>query len=127
MGIVVSIAMLLGLIVLRPTPWSSGQQQRQDLRVITFSTAMLVLCGLWNVLWYALRYVPAFWGWAALISGVAMLLAALIIFRERTNPLAGTESWLGAIRGGVVLVLALSFLLYAVTIIQLNMGLPIIG
>ncbi len=126
MGIVMTVAMLLGLIVLRPTPWSNDVKGQQDLRLVTFTAAVLVLSGVWNVVWYGLRHVPEFWGWAAIVSGVSMLLAALIIFRERSNPLSGTESWLGAIKGFVVLVLAVCFMLYAVTIVQINLGLPIL-
>ncbi len=127
MGIVVAVSMLLGLIILRPTPWRSHHREKQDLRLVTFTTASLVIFGLWNVLWYGLRHLSYFWGWAAIISGLTMLVAAMIIFMERSNPLSATESWLGAARGTVVLVLALSFVLYAVTIIQINLHLPIIG
>lgn len=127
MGIVVTVVMLLGLIVLRPTPWSKDHGQRQDLRLVTFTIAMLVVMGLWNTLWYGLRHLGEFWGWAAVISGISMLLAAMIIFTERSNPLSATESWLGAMRNMIVGVLAVSFLLYAVTLVQINMGVAFIG
>ncbi len=126
MGIVVALTMLLGLIVLRPTPWNGEHRVQQGLRLITFTVSCLTLIGSWNVFWYGLRHLESFWGWAAIVSGITMILSALIIFKERSDPLSHAESWLSAIRGGVVLTLALSFLLYAVTIIQLNMGLPIL-
>ena len=127
MGIVVSIAMLLGLVILRPTPWRNGPRGRQDLRIVTFSVANLFVFGAWNVLWYGLRHLSEFWGWAAIISGCSMILSGFIIMVERTNQNTSTGTWLAAIRGGVVFVLALSFVLYSVTIIQLNLGLPILG
>ncbi len=127
MGIVVTLAMLMGLIILRPTPWRNDQGEKQDLRIVTFTAACLVILGTWNVLWYGLRHVSEFWGWAAMFSGVSMLISALIIFRERSTPSSAMESWLGAIRGLVVVSLAASFLLYAVTLVQLNLGMPILG
>lgn len=127
MGIVVTLAMLMGLIILRPTPWRNDQGEKQDLRIVTFTAASLVTLGTWNVLWYGLRNLSDFWGWAAIFSGLSMLISALIIFRERSTPSSAMESWLGAIRGLVVVSLTASFLLYAVTLVQLNLGLPILG
>ncbi len=127
MGIVVTFAMLLGLIILRPSPWRHDYREKQDLRLVTFTSSMLVLLGLWNTLWYGLRHLGDFWGWAAVLSGIAMLSSAFIIIRERSDPTASSGTFLGAIRGFVVGGLAISFLLYAVTIIQINMGLPILG
>jgi len=100
---------------------------RQDLRLVTFTSLSLVILGAWNLLWYGLRHFGEFWGWSAIISGLAMILAAVIIFRERSDPVGSSTSTLGAVRGLVVITLAVSFILYAVTLIQLNMGLPILG
>ena len=127
MGIVVTIAMLLGLVILRPTPWNNTHSEKQDLRVVTFTSASLALFGLWNVAWYGFRHFDQFWGWTAIISGLSMIFAAIIIMVERTNQNTSTGTWLAAIRGFVVAVLASSFILYAVTLVQLNLGLPIVG
>ena len=127
MGIVVTIAMLLGLVILRPTPWKNTHSGKQDLRFVTFTSTSLALFGFWNVAWYGVRHLDQFWGWAAIISGLSMIFAAIIIIVERTNQNTSTGTWLAAIRSFVVGVLALSFILYAVTLIQLNLGLPIIG
>lgn len=127
MGIVVTIAMLFGLTVLRPTPWRSQEIPLVDLRMIVFICVFLFLAGCWNFLWYGLRNFGDFWGLAALVSGVAMVLAALIIFLEHGDPKAVGMTWISTIRTSVIWTLAVCFLLYAVTLIQLNLGFPIIG
>ena len=126
MGIVVTIAMLLGLVVLRPTPWRGSDLGAPDLRFVVFVSAFLTLAGLWNSLWHGLQNLDSFWGIAALISGVIMILAAVIIFLERGDPVGAGSTWVGSIRAAIVWALAACFLLYAVTLIQLNLGYPII-
>ncbi len=127
MGIVVTIAMLFGLVVLRPTPWRADAAAQADLRFVVFTAGALLLAGLWNALWHGLRNLDSFWGLAALFSGVVMVLAAVIIFLERGEPAVADSTWVGSIRSMVVWVLAACFLLYAVTLIQLNLGYPIIS
>jgi len=127
MGIVVTIAMLLGLVVLRPTPWRDGASENGDLRFVVFTSATLLLTGLWNALWYGLRNLDSFWGVAALVSGIIMILAAMIIFLESGEPVVADSTWVGSIRSLVVWALAACFLLYAVTLVQLNLGYPIIS
>ena len=132
MGIVVTIVMLFGLVVLRPTPWRSSQTFEPNIVFVAVAVVSLAVCGLWNFLWFGLRHLSEFWGWAAIISGLSMILSAQLIITqhiiaqhsERFN-IIGTK--LVKIKGIITSILALSFILYAVTIIQLNMGLPIIG
>jgi len=132
MGIVVTIVMLFGLVILRPTPWRSSFTLEPNLVFLSVAVVSLSVCGLWNLLWFGLRNLGDFWGWAAIVSGLAMILSAQLIITqhiiaqhsERFN-MIGTK--LVKIKGLIISVLALSFILYAVTIVQLNMGLPIIG
>lgn len=84
-------------------------------------TALVVLGGLWNSLWYGLQNLNQFWGLAGLVSGVIMLLAAfLILLQNNAREVPGIAVTL------VKIGLLLSFLLYAVTLVQLNLGLDII-
>lgn len=122
-----TIAMLLGLVVLRPTPWRADISSQVDLRFVVFTSAALLFFGLWNVLWYGLRHFDSFWGFAAIFSGIVMVLSAVIIFLERGEPAVTDSTWVGSIRSIVVWVLAGCFLLYAVTLVQLNLGYPTIS
>ena len=132
MGIVVTIVMLIGLVILRPTPWRNSITLEPNLGFVAVAVVSLLVCGLWNLFWFGFRNLGDFWGWAAIISGLAMILSAQLIITqhiiaqhsERFN-MIGTK--LLEIKGVVISILALSFILYAVTILQLNIGLPIIG
>ncbi|MEO0368621.1 MAG: hypothetical protein AAF197_07525 [Pseudomonadota bacterium] len=107
MGIVVATAMFLGLIAF----WRSKQDSFNKV-----ATYCLFIFGGWNTLWYGVQNWSQFWGVAALVSGLVMLSAAAILQRPTDRSLKT-----------IVLVgLMASFLLYAVTLIQLNLGLPII-
>jgi hypothetical protein len=92
--------------------------------------AVLMLAGLWNILWYGARHLASFWGNAAGVSGAFMLLAALLILGEKKPAppkwLLASSNWIKPIRLLIIIGLALSFLLYAVTLIQLNLGFPFI-
>ncbi len=127
MGIIVTITMLLGLIILRPSPWRASHSVRQDLRFVTFSATCLAIFGAWNALWYGVRHLTEFWGLVSIVSGVTMMLAGMLVFTERSTPQQGGDSFLSMFRRGVIGILAVSFLLYAVTLVQLNLGLPILG
>lgn len=132
MGIVVCISMLLGLAVLQPTPWDSSKRGGHAPKFILFAGAALLGFGAWNVL-YAYFKLDGFWSWMSLISGVAMVVGSYYIFSEQGSNISdeGHIKNSGAsgsrFRKAVVAVLSLSFLLYALTPIQLNLGYPILG
>lgn len=127
MGIVVTIVMLLGLTILRPTPWSDEGEQVMGLRMTRATFVLLLVLGLWNVFWHGINNMDDFWGWAALGSGIVMLLSARIIFLEHLSLRDGFGPVNTSFRTAVVGFLSVFFLLYAVTIVQINMGLPILG
>ena len=123
MGIVVTVAMLIGLV-------------QYHLRVFKgvgadLSGILLLLMGLWNALWYGLRHITEFWGVVALISGILMVVVAvLILARSGATWLAWSGSLaqrLAVLAKPAIWGLAAFFLLYAVTLIQLNLGMPILG
>lgn len=127
MGIVVTVVMLLGLTILRPTPWSDEGEQVMGLRMTRATFVLLLVLGLWNVFWHGINNMDDFWGWAALGSGIVMLLSARIIFLEHLSLRDGFGPVNTSFRTAVVGFLSVFFLLYAVTIVQINMGLPILG
>lgn len=126
MGIVVTIAMLFGLIVLRPTPWRHEPEATVALPMVVFSAFLLCVCGLWNV-GYGVLHLTNFWGWAALLSGATMVTAAAVIFLFHGQAARVTFTWVDIIKPWITGLLAGFFLLYSVTLIQLNLGYPIIG
>lgn len=122
MGIVVTIVMLLGLLALYGQKYTSGN--RVQLTII----CLLVLLGAWNAFWHGIQYWPVFWAKAAVISGTFMMLSASLLLVKKYSI---ALSFLKSVAGKVLVYLTIagllcSFLLYAVTLIQLNMGYPII-
>ncbi len=111
MGIVVALAQGLGLLAY----WFDGRAAAA--RYLRRSAvAGLALMALWNVFWFGLRHLEQFWGQAAVISGLVMVLAALDLAGRRVN----------VPRTAIVLGLLASFALYAITLVRLNLGLSVI-
>ncbi len=119
MGLAVSIAQAFGLIAMIWTWFARNSAPSKARRFYTGHLAVtaLSLLGLWNIAWYGMRNVETFWGQAAVITGVIMLLGALQL-SERRILLPKLAVFIGLIA---------SFTLYAVTIVRLNLGLPIIN
>ena len=82
---------------------------------------LLLLSGLWNALWYGLRHLGEFWGHAGLVTGFAMLLAAFYLWLNRSGDQSKT-----VFKVLVTGALALSFALYFISLVQLNLGYEII-
>ncbi len=133
MGIVVTVFMLLGLLKLSSLSFLGGNRLNNHLPLNMVISHGLLLVGLWNTAWFGLQHLTIFWGVAALLSGLLMMLCAIIIIVEHPcgklskNPLTNTlyrvikpfKCWL-------IAALWVSFLLYATTLVQLNLGLAII-
>jgi len=132
MGIVVTIAMLLGLIMALPKSCGPLSTISNSAQFIHAASLLLVAMGSWNSLWYGLRNLDLFWGMAGLVSGIIMILVGIIQLADQTekpvaNWLQNLSSFLRPFRAILFVGLLASFLLYAVTLIQLNLGYPIIG
>ncbi len=132
MGIVVLVFMVLGILHQSPIKWFSLGALKYKPLVIQFIGSGLLLVGLWNVFWFGVRHLTVFWGIAALISGFFMIMTALVILAEHHSQFF-TSIALKKIVDSIKPLLALwlvglsvSSVLYGVTIIQLNLGLPII-
>lgn len=120
MGIVVTLAMLLGLAALFEVPRALIKQPRAFNAYRYWTGITLIAAGVWNAGWYGLQHLTQFWGQAALVSGLFMLLSGVFLLRtgHSLRPV-----WLWILKLG----LAACFLLYAITLIQLNLGLEIIN
>lgn len=133
MGIVVTVFMVLGLLHQSPVSFLSlgGFTKKKPLTM--FIGISLLSMGLWNSLWFGLGNLSYFWGQAALFSGVFMVMTALIILISSYS-LLSSSALLQKLADMIQLLLPLwllgllaSALLYAVTLVRLNLGLPIIG
>jgi len=75
---------------------------------------LVLLAGLWNFLWYSLQHITEFWGIAALVSGILMIVTGLFLIKESLLP-----AWLIRLRPIVLVVLLGYGLMYAITIYRL--------
>lgn len=115
MGVVVTIALLLGMISF------AFDGKLSPLLKSAFSWFLLVM-GLWNALWYGLQNLEQFWGFVALCSGAVMVLSATLMMPSASEYLS-TRRYIGS----CCLVFLLGFfLLYSITLVQLNLGYPIL-
>ena len=141
MGIVVCLTMLAGLLMFLPVRlqplWlkekSSDQEHgsaRAGISRHLIVAVLLLLIGLWNTFWYGAQHFELFWGKTAVVSGVIMVLVAIILAAEvapqNSGSLASVYRFLKPLRQALVVGLLAGFLLYAITLVQLNLGYPII-
>lgn len=123
MGIVVSLAMLVALFML----CLNNIFNKSEYKAYTkFGTAFIVLIGTWNSVWYGAQNLTTFWGVTALLSGVFMLLAAQLIYLDVKKSSLIYHSWYCYSKLVTMVVLGLYFALYVITIVQLNLDMPII-
>jgi hypothetical protein len=134
MGLVVTVLMLFGLLMASPWDKYSLGTKRQDYKIANTIGTGLLLAGAWNSFWHGLRYLDYFWGLAGLVSGVFMMLVAVGILKKYGNNFLALNTIITSINTVIkpfsivwFVGLLLSFLVYAVTLIQLNLGLPTIG
>ena len=122
MGIVVCLTMLFTLAVLRPSPWNGRLADQSPLGFYVGVTVASAVFGAWNA-FYGLLNLFSFWGASALVSGLLMLCSSLVLILERSS---GT-SIQPLPRLALVFALLLVFLLYAITLVQINLGLTYFG
>ena len=122
MGIVVSVAMFLALAMMVFNKRLKNKKQPAVVLAIGFVT----LSGIWNSAWYGVQNVPSFWGFAALLSGLFMLAAVSTFYLEMRMQAMVSSCTYAAFRLAVMIGLGLYFLLYLVTIVQINLNMPII-
>ena len=133
MGIVVTVFMLLGLLLLSPVPYCRMDTQKCPSLLVNSLVAGLLITGWWNVLGYGLSHWESFWGVAAIISGLMMVLVGVILLKRVSSFQCARQRWVASIYQRInplssvwIAGLLLSFLLYSITLIRLNMGLAIL-
>lgn len=91
MGIVVTIFMTLILFLSVPGPVERTLKKFQDSIFL-----MAFLLGAWNAFWYGAQHIHDFWGIAAMMSGVLMMLTSLSNVSLENSPtlLKKTFGWL---------------------------------
>jgi len=124
MGIVVSLAMLLGIVFLL---FERFYKAPNASRFTQISLGFLVLSGLWNSVWYGLSNINTFWGLAGFVSGVFILMASLLVYKKGLGESSMAPFAQTLIRILVVMGLILCFALYVITIVRINLSLPIIA
>lgn len=113
MGTIVTVCMLIGLLF--ALPYAISHKLKPLPNVIAWIVGAVVFAaGGWNTFWHGLRNLTNFWGIAALVSGIFMMLTAAYIMQLKSLP-AG----LLRVRMFVLLGLFACFLTYAVTIARL--------
>jgi len=129
MGIVVTVFMGMGLLLLIPAVAACLERLAPRRSVENAIVYGLLMAGLWNGLWHGLRHLDDFWGLTALLSGVCMVATALMLRRVPGTARAPgiVPWWRKAVTRVASVGLFASFLLYAVTLTRLNLGLSIIG
>jgi hypothetical protein len=110
MGTVVSVCMFIGLIVAAPLPVF----KKIPILLRKIGAYVVMVAGLWNVLWYGLQNFTEFWGMAALISGVLMIVTAAYILVPSRLP-----GWLLLTKPVVLTLLLGCAMLYSITIARL--------
>jgi hypothetical protein len=133
MGIVVTVFMVLGLLHQSPISFLSFGRSAKNASLTNFIGCGLLLMGCWNIFWFGLRHLSVFWGQAALVSGVFMVMTALLILLSPHSRWA-SNSFLKKLLYYIKPMLPLWLLgllacaiLYALTLIRLNLGLTIIA
>jgi len=110
MGTIMAGTMLIGVLFASKLPVLS----RTPVMLQKLIGALVLLGGLWNFLWYSLRHLTEFWGIAALVSGILMIVVGLYLIKETLLP-----DWLVKLRPVVLVVLLGYGLMYAITIYRL--------
>lgn len=113
MGSIVTVCMFVGLayallqIFVRPV-------SQLPASIHALVGGIVFMAGAWNVFWYAARNIMQFWGFAALVSGVALMLTGygIVCFKS-------VSTGLNKIIPIVLVVLFGCMMLYGVTIYRL--------
>lgn len=118
MGIIITIVLLLALVAVLAKTLRIESSLVSRIAIQRAIGLISLAAGLWNACWYGVQHLSEFWGMAAFASGVALISAAAFILTPYT------VRWLQLLCCVALLVF---FLLYAVTIIRLNLGMPVLA
>jgi len=124
MGIVVSLAMLLGIIFLLFERFYTCSKPSLLMKV---SLLFMLAAGLWNSVWYGLQNLATFWGLAGFVSGIFILMSTLLVYKKGLSESAMPQAIQKLLRVTTIVGLVLCFALYVITIVRINLALPIIS
>jgi len=112
MGTIMTVAMFVGLIVSIPYVLNKNLSPMPKWASIALGSVVM-LAGAWNVFWYALQHLNEYWGIAALVSGILMMITAAYIFG------VALPAWLVKAKPIVLFALLACMLHYGYTIYSL--------
>jgi len=113
MGTIVTVCMLVGLLFATRLP-GFNLLQRLPLVFRQCVGAIVFLAGAWNVFWYALQHLTEYWGVAALVSGILMMVTGAYIAKAEWLPV-----WLRKSMPVILALLLVAALHYGWTIYNL--------
>lgn len=113
MGTIVTVAMFVGLLFAIQLP-GLNLVQRLPLLLRQIVGGVVAALGAWNVFWHAIRHLTDFWGIAALVSGLLMMLTGVYIIKADWLP-----GGLRRLMPAVLILLLLCACFYGWTIINL--------
>ncbi len=108
MGTIVAVCMFIGVLA------GSGALKWLPQVVLKILGALVLAAGLWNTFWYGVQHLTAFWGQAALGSGILLIISGLYVLRPSMLP-----AFLIRLKPLVLILLLGCGLLYAITIARL--------
>ena len=110
MGTIVTVCMFVGVLLASGIPLFRSLPRP----LMNAGGGVVLLAGLWNTLWYGLQNFSEFWGFAALVSGILMIVTAVFILNASLLP----ES-IRRLKPLVLVILTCYAVMYAVTIARL--------
>lgn len=113
MGTIMAVSMLLAVLINTDIAVLKKIQTLPNI-LLKCLAWWVMLSGLWNVLWYASQHIGEFWGNAALISGLLMIIAALYRLLPQQLPVL-----ILSIKPAVLFLLLACCSLYSLTIYNL--------
>jgi len=113
MGTIMAVSMLLAVVTTTDLPVIKNIKKMPTI-ILRVIASLVLLSGLWNVLWYASQHLGEFWGNAALVSGVLMIAVASYNLIPAKLPLLFIK-----IKPIILFALLLCSLLYGVTIYRM--------
>jgi len=113
MGTIVTVCMLIGVLFVTPYAIKSNLKPLPEVAAKLVG-GVVFLGGFWNTFWHGIQNLNNFWGVAAFVSGIFLMLAGLYVMQIRA-----IQPKLHTFRFLILIGLFGSFLLYAITIARL--------
>lgn len=113
MGTIITVCMLVALLAAAPYSVINTLKPLPRWAALPIGFCVFI-AGAWNVFWYAAQHISEYWGVAALLSGVLLMITAGFIVNLKRMPALLTRY------RAIVLLALLGFMLhYGLTIYRL--------